>query len=74
MIRGTALAIFFGCGIGLSSFAQSDIPKGWHLLDFETNHVYGISLNKAYDFLAAKNKKPQPVIVAVLDSGEDTTQ
>lgn len=73
MIRGTALAIFLGCGIGLSSFAQSDIPKGWHLLDLETNHVYGISLNKAYDLLAAKNKKPQPVIVAVLDSGVDTT-
>ncbi len=73
MIRGTALAIFLGCGIDLSSFAQSDIPKGWHLLDLEKNHVYGISLNKAYDLLAAKNKKPQPVIVAVLDSGVDTT-
>ena len=35
--------------------------------------VFGISLNKAYDFLAAKNKKPQTVIVAVLDSGVDTT-
>jgi cell wall-associated protease len=72
MIRGTALAILFGCGFSLSSKAQSEIPKGWHLLDLETNHVFGISLNKAYDFLAAKNKKPQPVIVAVLDSGVDT--
>ena len=72
MIRGIALAVFFGCGIGITSFAQTDIPKGWHLLDLEANHVYGISLNKAYDFLASKNKKPQPVIVAVLDSGVDT--
>ncbi|MFY7979655.1 MAG: peptidase S8, partial [Sediminibacterium sp.] len=68
-----ALAVFFGCGIGITSFAQSDISKGWHLLDLEANQVYGISLNKAYDFLALKNKKPQPVIVAVLDSGVDTT-
>jgi len=73
MIRGIALAVFFGCGIGINSFAQTDIPKGWHLLDLEANQVYGISLNKAYDFLALKNKKPQPVIVAVLDSGVDTT-
>jgi len=72
MIRGIALAVFFGCGIGITSFAQTDIPRGWHLLDLEANHVYGISLNKAYDFLASKNKKPQPVIVAVLDSGIDT--
>lgn len=73
MIRGTALAVFFGCGISLSLYAQLDIPKGWHLLDLDNNHVYGISLNKAYNFLAAKNKKPQTVIVAVLDSGVDTT-
>lgn len=73
MIRGTALAILVGCGISLSSIAQSDMPKGWHLLDLETNHFYGISLNRAYEFLATKNKKPQSVIVAVLDSGVDTT-
>lgn len=73
MIRGTAFAILVGCGIGLSSYAQSEMPKGWHLLDLETNNFYGISLNKAYEFLAAKNKKPQTVIVAVLDSGIDTT-
>lgn len=73
MIRGTALAILMGCGMGLSSIAQSEIPKGWHLLDFESNHIYGISLPQAYAYLASKNKKPQPVIVAVLDSGVDTT-
>ncbi len=73
MIRGTAFAILVGCGIGLSSYAQSDMPKGWHLLDLERNSYYGISLNKAYEFLASKNKKPQTVIVAVLDSGVDTT-
>ncbi len=73
MICRTVLAILIGCGFGYSSFAQSETPKGWHLLDPEANQVFGISLNKAYDFLAAKNKKPQTVIVAVLDSGVDTT-
>lgn len=73
MIRGIAFTILVSCGIGLSANAQSDMPKGWHLLDLETNNFYGISLSKAYDFLATKNKKPQTVIVAVLDSGVDTT-
>lgn len=54
--------------------AQNDVPKGWHLLDREKDSFYGISLNKAYEFLQQKGKKSTPVIVAVLDSGVDTTQ
>lgn len=45
--------------------------RGWHLLDLQKDKVYGISLNNAYDFL--KGKKYTPVIVAVIDSGLDTT-
>ncbi|WP_439505902.1 S8 family peptidase [Sediminibacterium sp.] len=73
MICRTVLAILIGCGIGYSSIAQSETPKGWHLLDLDATQYYGISLKKAYDFLGTKNKKPQTVIVAVLDSGVDTT-
>ena len=55
-------------------FAQQDeVPKGWHLLDKQTSGYYGISLDKAYDFLKAKNLKSKTVIVAVIDSGVDTT-
>lgn len=55
-------------------FAQKkdDVPKGWHMLDKETSGYYGISVDKAYDFVKAKNLKSKPVIVAVIDSGIDT--
>lgn len=73
MIRGNVLAILIGMGFTYSSFAQTETPKGWHLMDLETNQLHGISLKKAYDLLQQKNKKSQTVIVAVLDSGVDTT-
>lgn len=53
-------------------FAQ-DVPKGWHTLDKSATGYYGISLDKAYNFLKAKKAKSNTVIVAVIDSGIDTT-
>lgn len=53
------------------AMAQKPIVKGWHLLDEEQDGYYGISLQKAYDFL--KGRKSEPIIVAVIDSGIDTT-
>ena len=47
-------------------------PHNWHELDRAETGFYGISLDKAYSFL--KNKTPQTVVVAVIDSGVDTTQ
>ena len=60
-------------GFTLTSFGQSlkEAPNGWHLDDPKTTGYYGISLDKAYQFL--KGKKSQQVIVAVIDSGIDTT-
>jgi subtilisin family serine protease len=55
----------------VGAFAQLPLQQGWHLLDKETDGYQGISLEKAYQFL--KNKKPQTVIVGVIDSGTDTT-
>jgi len=52
------------------SFAQTDI-KNWYQLDPRKDSFYGISLQKTYDFLKGKTYKP--VIVAVIDSGLDTT-
>ncbi|HEV8282870.1 MAG TPA: S8 family peptidase [Chitinophagaceae bacterium] len=58
-----------------SGFAQTsvkeDVPKGWHLLSRQTSGYYGINLDKAYEFV--KGKKSTPLIVAVIDSGVDTT-
>jgi len=53
-------------------YAQN-VPKNWQLLDPTTDHVLGISLQKAYDYLSSKNKKASPIVVAVIDSGIDTT-
>src|SRR3954470_24440172 len=59
-----------------ASFAQGtsfkSVPKGWHLMDKDKDGYYGISLDKAYDFVRAKKLKSKTVIVAVIDSGVDT--
>lgn len=73
MHRRIAFALIITLLFGLQGFAQSGAPKGWHLLDLATDSFYGISLDKAYAFLKNKNKVSRPVIVAVLDSGVDTT-
>ncbi|HEU4609668.1 MAG TPA: peptidase S8, partial [Chitinophagaceae bacterium] len=65
--------------LGMMTFAQQDkstrsgdVPKGWHLLDKAKDGYYGISLNKAYEFIKSKNLKGKTVVVAVIDSGIDT--
>ncbi|NCI50781.1 S8 family serine peptidase [Sediminibacterium roseum] len=73
MHRGIVLAIvalplFFSEGN-----AQNESTNGWHLRDYSQDSYYGISINKAYTFLKEKHKAGKPVIVAVLDSGVDTT-
>jgi subtilisin family serine protease len=65
-------AFLFFSFLSINAFAQ-DVPKGWHLLDVIDDHYYGISLNKAYQFLKEHNRQPKQIIVAVLDSGVDTT-
>ena len=77
-IKQTLLSILL-FAFSFSSFAQgtynkSELVKGWHLLDKEKDGVYGISLEKAYDFLRSKNLKSKRVLVAVIDSGVDTLQ
>ncbi len=52
--------------------AQKAVPRDWHVLDFDTDSIYGISLQKAYD--ALQDRTPQSVVVAVIDSGADTLQ
>ena len=59
--------------LGIGAFAQKkEVPKGWHLMDSKENGYYGISMDKAYEFVKSKNLKSSPVIVAVIDSGVDT--
>src|SRR5687768_3254715 len=62
----------FAVTCGFAALAQNgEVPKGWHLKDKSKDGYYGISLDKAYEMV--KGKKSQTVIVAVIDSGIDTT-
>ena len=58
----------------LSLFGQQSVknaaPNDWHLKDRKEGY-YGISLDKAYTFV--KGKSGKTVVVAVIDSGIDTT-
>jgi subtilisin family serine protease len=60
--------------ISMTTIAQKDdVPKGWHMMDNATTGYFGVSADKAYAFLKSKNLKSKTVIVAVIDSGIDTT-
>jgi cell wall-associated protease len=63
------LTLFLAFGYGLK--AQTTVPRDWHMLDLQQDHVYGISIEKAYKELL-KDKKSTPVVVAIIDSGIDT--
>lgn len=60
------------CLIWVGAVQAQTSLKGWHLKDLQQDGYYGISIGSAYTFL--KDKKGVPVIVAVIDSGVDTTQ
>ncbi|MEO7119790.1 MAG: peptidase S8 and S53 subtilisin kexin sedolisin, partial [Ginsengibacter sp.] len=70
-------AVTFMAVLPFTGFAQGTAekkvaPHNWHELDRATTGYYGISLDKAYQFL--KDRKSKTVVVAVIDSGVDTTQ
>jgi subtilisin family serine protease len=72
------IALVLLASLPFTTFAQTDsiqkkvAPNNWYQLDKAETGFYGISLDKAYDFL--KNKKSKTVVVAVIDSGVDTLQ
>ncbi len=70
-----SIAAIFGLStLPSTGFAQKNeekVPKGWHLKDAKKDGLYGISVDKAYEFVKGRTSKP--VIVAVIDSGVDTT-
>jgi subtilisin family serine protease len=69
-----AVVLFHLHSFAQGNSAKSELPKGWHLMDKEKDGVYGISLEKAYEFIKSKNLKSKTVLVAVIDSGVDTLQ
>jgi subtilisin family serine protease len=70
------LAIVAGLVITTSAtgFSQQRavVPKNWQLLSYATDSVYGVGAERAYKELL-EGKQGKTVIVAVIDSGIDTT-
>ena len=56
----------------LSSRAQTDPVRRWQHLDLQADGVPGMSVDRAYRELLP-SRKPTPVLVAVIDSGIDST-
>ena len=59
-----------------TAFAQQKVEKvdstflkNWMHSDFAATGVYGVNTMKAKEFLAQKNRKANPIVVGVLDSG-----
>lgn len=66
----------FGFFLSQPTIAQqieNSRQKKWHLLDFSADSVYGIGVEKAYQTFLQGKKTKQQVVVAVIDSGIDTT-
>ncbi len=63
--------IFLIASVVLLPALASAQDKQWYLLDAKTDQAVGISSERAYRELL-KNRKPTPVVVAVIDGGIDT--
>jgi cell wall-associated protease len=69
MRKITLLALIGGLFTLVSAQKEKNqVDKDWYLQP-TSKHVNGIDLDKAYEFL--KDKKPKPIIVAVIDGGTD---
>jgi subtilisin family serine protease len=50
-----------------------EAPRNWQLLDESTDHIPGISVERAYRELLAGKAPKQTVLVAIIDNGIDTS-
>lgn len=72
------LNITFALVIATSAFAQETIApkvdlKSWQHSDYAQSGVYGVNTDNALKFLKENKRKPQTIIVGVLDSGVEVT-
>ena len=71
-MRVTHIKSFAATALALSMVVSVRAQKpNWQNLDLQQDTVFGISTEKAYTTLL-KDKKPHPVIVAIIDGGVDT--
>jgi hypothetical protein len=69
MKRVALLAVSIALSVSL--FAQNKSNKNWFNQDLESDGIWGLSTEKAYqEFKLEENGKPK-IVVAVLDAGTD---
>lgn len=69
-------AVLLACLLVAQTQAQTavkQIPKAWHMLDLQADGFYGVSVEKAYQTILKDRKPSQIIVVAVIDTGVDTT-
>lgn len=69
MLKYGLTIILYTCSL----FAWGQDAKFWHWKDLEKDGVHGVSLLKAQQMLLDLKLKPNPIIIAVLDGGIDTS-
>ncbi len=73
LYKGLALLLSVQISVLQGQTSVKEAPKGWHLLDKSTDGFYGIGTEKTYQTLLKGKKAKKTVLVAVIDSGVDTT-
>jgi subtilisin family serine protease len=69
------LLVWIAFFYGTAAFSQASsglLPKNWYQQDKDSTGIYGIALDKAYEFIKNKKIRSKQVVVAVIDSGIDT--
>lgn len=69
MIRYGMMLLLLSCS--LITWGQDS--QFWHWKDLEKDGVHGVSLNKAYQVLTDLKLQPNPIVIAILDGGIDTS-
>jgi cell wall-associated protease len=59
--------------VSAQNFIKEEKAKDWHLLDYQKNGYYGVSLKKTYEELLKDKPVKQKITVAVIDCGVDYT-
>src|SRR3954467_9843175 len=69
---GSSPMVATGAAMRIPAVTMSEPPKNWQLLDEATDHVPGISVERAMNELLRGKTPKQTVLVAIIDNGIDT--
>lgn len=71
-MKSITIALLLLATVFNSAYSQH-YYKGWHMGNVDSNQVYGANIDKTYREIIQKNLPKRKIIVAVIDSGIDTT-